>query len=177
MSDRAGQASAITALIPVRPGEADALRAHLRALGRGPDSPLASLRRLHLARWVVIDRLPADAPQPDVLPAAQLLFTCCVDGDAGSFARELPAALGPELEAIWGRCEGFPGTADPDGFGRWLLAHHIPTSFFVSAYGDATVRDVHNALAAREQALAFALRAQGLRPSERLDAFRSAFPA
>jgi hypothetical protein len=176
VSDRAGQASAITALIPIRQGEADPLRAHLRALGRGPESPLAALRRLHLARWVVIDRLPADAPQADVLPAPQLLFTCCVDGDAASFARELPAALGPELEAIWGRCERFPGAVDADGFARWLLAHHIPTSFFVSAYGDATVRDVHNALAAREQALAFALRAQQLPPAERLAAFRSAFP-
>jgi hypothetical protein len=174
VSDRAGQASAITSLIPIRSGEVDALRAHLRALPLGAESPLAHLGRLHLARWVVIARLPEDPPQPDVLPAPQLLFTACVDGDAAAFAHELGATLGGELEAIWGRCEGFPGAA---GFAPWLLAHHLPTTFFVSAYPDATVHDVRNALAAREQALAFALRAQDLPPAARLDAFLSSFPA
>jgi hypothetical protein len=173
VSDRAGQARALTTLVPIRAGQDDALRAHLRALPRGAGSPLARLARLHLARWVVIDRLPADPPQPDVLPAPQLLFTACVDGDAVAFVRALPAALGTELDAIWGRCDGYPGAG---GFAPWLLAHRVPTSFFVSAYPDATVAGVRSALAAREQALAFALRAQDLAPDERLAAFRERFP-
>ncbi len=44
-------------------------------------------------------------------------------------------------------------------------------------YPGATVHDVRNALAAREQAIAFALRAQDLPPAGRLDAFLSSFPA
>jgi hypothetical protein len=174
MSDRAGQARALTTLVPIRAGEEEALRAHLRALPRGAESPLARLGGLHVARWVVIGRLPADPPQPDVLAAPQLLFTASVDGDAAAFVRALPAALGDELDAIWGRCDGYPGAA---GFAPWLLAHHLPTTFFVSAYPDATVGDVRSALAAREQALAFALRAQDLAPDERLAAFREQFPA
>jgi hypothetical protein len=174
VSDRAGQARALTALIPIRAGEDDALRAHLRALPRGRESPLARLDGLHVARWVVIDRLPIDPPQADVLAAPQLLFTACVDADAGASVRALPAALGADLDAIWGRCEGYPGAAR---FAPWLLAHHLPTTFFVSAYPDTTVGGVRGALGAREQALAFALRAQDLAPEERLAAFREQFPA
>lgn len=62
------------------------------------------------------------------------------------------------------------------GFVDWLFAHRVSTSFFFAAYGDATLHDVRNALAAREQALAFALRAQALEPEARLQAFREAFP-
>lgn len=176
MSDRSGQASALTCFCPITSGR-DELEQYLRALPRGPESPVARLPRTHLARWVVIDRLPGDAPEPDRLDRPYLLFTACVDGDARSYARELAERLRPELDAIWGRCAGYPGSADPAAFADWLLAHHVRTSFFVSAYPKATVQDVHNALAAREQILGFALRAQSMDAQGRLDAFRSTFPA
>ena len=176
MSDKSGQATALTAFNRLESGREDVER-YLRDLPRGPESPLARLPRLHFARWVVIDRLPPDPPEPDELDQPYLLFTACVDGDTRAFARELGERLRPELDSIWGRCAGYPGAADAVAFADWLLDHHVPTSFFVAAYGKSTVQDVRNSLAAREQVLGFALRAQKLAPAQRLDAFKAAFPA
>jgi hypothetical protein len=176
MSDRSGQASALTAMIPIAPDREDELRAYLRSLPRGPDSPLARLPRTHVARWVVIDRLPDDPPEPDQLRAHYLLFTSSLDGEVESYLRELGQQLRPEAERIWGCCTGFPGIDHTSRFARWVLDHHIETSFFFAAYPTATVPEVRNSLAAREQFLRFVLQTASMEPQARLGAFRSAFP-
>ena len=176
-SDRSGQATALTTFVPIVPDREDELRAYLRALPRGSESPLARLPRTHVARWVIIDRLPADPPNPDTLDSRYLLFTASVDGDMRSYLRELCAELHDEAERIWSSCEGFPGVEDDDAFAGWILDHHVKTTFFFAAYGDATVGEVRNSLAAREQLLRFALKSDGMTPTERLEAFQSEFPA
>jgi hypothetical protein len=177
MSDRSGQARALTALVPISEGREQALRAYLRALPRGARSPLARLSRTHFARWVVIDRLPADVPEPEQLGGPYLLFTSNLDGDVESYLEELCARIPEEAREIWGCCAGFPGVEDTGAFTRWLLDHHLTTSFFVPAYGRATVERVRGSLAARDELLRFVLRSQDLAPAERLDAFRAVFPS
>ena len=177
MSDRSGQARALTIFTPVRSGEEHALLEYLSGLPRGAGSPFAASDRTHVARWLVLDRLPDYCvPRQDRLRRQHLLFSASFDGDERSYLEGLTNLLLPHLPAVWGRCEDFPGVQSRSGFVDWLLAHRVRTSFFFAAYGDATLRDVRNALAAREQALAFALRAQTLEPNARLEAFRAAFP-
>ena len=177
MSDRSGQAGALNVFTPIRPGEEEALRRYLSELPRGAASPLARSNRTHVARWVIIDRLPTECvPDPDRLRRIQLLFTSSFDGDVRSYLDELVRLLTPEIPDIWGRCEGFPGLSVPEALADWLLDHHVPSSFFFAAYGKTTLHDVRNALAARDQTIAFALRAQDMEPQARLDAFRRAFP-
>jgi hypothetical protein len=177
MSDRAGQARALTTFVAIRPGEEEALEGYLQGLERGPGSPLARSARTHVARWVIIDRLPSMCvPRPDRLRRNQLYFSASYDGDEASYLDELAGLLAPVIPEIWGRCENYPGIEDRGRFVAWLLEHRVVNSFFFSAYPKATVHDVRNALAAREQALAFALRTQDLGADERLQAFREAFP-
>lgn len=177
MSDRSGQARALTIFTPIRPGEEDPLKEYLRALPRAADSPLARSERTHVARWLIVERLPSECvPRPDRLRRHQLLFSSSFDGDETSYLEGLEKLLAPEIPEIWGRCEGFPGLQSGGAFVAWLFEHRMPTSFFFSAYPDAKVHDVRNALTTRDQALAFALRAQDLDPQSRLQAFREAFP-
>jgi hypothetical protein len=177
MSDRSGQARALNVFTPIRPGEEEALRSYLSELPRGPGSPFARSARTHLARWVIIDRMPTDCvPKPDRLRRVQLLFTSSFDGEERSYLDDLVRVLTPEIPDIWGRCEGCPGASAAGAFVDWLLDHRVTTSFFFAAYNKSTVHDVRNALAAREQAIAFALRAQDVAPRARLQAFREAFP-
>lgn len=175
MSDRAGQASALTALIPIAAERESELRGYLQALPRGAESPLARLPRTHVARWVVIDHLPSDPPDPDRLDDNRLLFSCSIDGEVESYLRELCRELRTEAARIWGCCIGFPGVDDETAFARWILDHHLKTSFFVAAYPDATVGDVRNSLAAREQMLRFVLSSADMDPAARLADFRSRF--
>jgi hypothetical protein len=175
MSDRNGQASALNIFTPIRPGEEEALHAFLAGLARGAGSPLARSTRTHFARWVIIDRLPTECmKKPDRLRRIQLLFTSSFDGDKRSYLEDLVDALTEEIPEIWGRCEGCP--AGPAELVDWLLDHSVTSSFFVAAYNQSTVYDVRNALAAREQTLTFALRAQDMDAEQRLRAFREAFP-
>lgn len=177
MSDRNGQARALNVFTPIAAGEEQPLHAYLAAFGRGPASPLSRSVRTHFARWVIIDRLPSEAvPKPDVLRRNQLLFTSSFDGDQRSYLEDLTAVLGDEIPQIWGRCEGYPGLAAPAAFVDWLLEHRVRSSFFVAAYNKSTVHDVRSALAAREQTIAFALKAQELDADARLRAFREDFP-
>ncbi|MDQ4041871.1 MAG: hypothetical protein M3141_09000, partial [Actinomycetota bacterium] len=85
--------------------------------------------------------------------------------------------LREEANRIWSSCEGFPGVEDENAFASWILDHHVKTTFFFAAYGDATVGDVRNSLAAHEQLLRFVLKSESMTPAERLDAFRTEFPA
>jgi hypothetical protein len=177
MSDRSGQARALTTFAPIIPGREAGLHAHVNAFPRGADSPLARSPRTHVARWVIIDRLPTHkVDRPDYLRRNHLLFSASFDGEETSYLTELAEQLGDEVEAIWGNCEGFPAGTTGERFAAWLLERRVPNSFFFSAYPHATLPDVRNALAAREQALDFALRAQSLDPAERLRAFRAEFP-
>ena len=177
MSDRSGRAHALTTFVPIVAGEETALHEYIRGFAQGAQSPFARSARTHVARWVVIDRLPTQCvPQPDRLRRFHLLFSASFDGDEVSYLTELTGLLGPEVAAIWGHCEGFPGAEDRDAFVGWLREHRVRNSFFFSAYPQASVHDVHNALAARDQALGFALRTQGASAEERLRAFREAFP-
>ena len=177
MSDRDGQARALNLFTPIRPGQEETLRGYLARLPRGSGSPLARSGRTHVARWVIIDRLQTECvPKPDRLRRIQLLFTASFDGEERSYLHDLVRVLGSEVPEIWGRCEGFPGTSVPGALVDWLLDHRVPSSFFFAAYGQRTLPQVRNALAAREQAIAFALRAQEMDPHARLRAFREAFP-
>jgi hypothetical protein len=177
MSDRSGQARALTTFAPIIPGKESALHEHLGGFAGGAGSPLARSTRTHVARWVVIDRLPTQCvPRPDHLRCHHLLFSACFDGEETSYLTELTMLLGDEVPAIWGHCEGFPGVTAPSSFVAWLLEHRVPTSFFFSAYPHGKVHEVRNALAARDRALGFALRTQDLDPGARLRAFREAFP-
>lgn len=177
MSDRSGQSRALNIFTPIRPGEEEALRTYLGELPRGAGSPLAYSERTHVARWVIIDRLPTECvPKPDRLRRIQLLFTSSFDGDERSYLDELVRVLAREIPGVWGRCEAYPGLSVPSALVDWLLEHRVRSSFFFAAYNESTVHDVRNALAAREQTIAFALRAQGMEPRARLSAFREAFP-
>ena len=177
MSDRAGQARALTIFTPIQPGAEPALRDYLRDMPRGASSPLARSSRTHVGRWHIIDRLPPyEVPRQDELRRAHLLFSVSVDGDERSYLEQLTRMLAAEIPELWGRCEGYPGLASSSAFVRWLLEHRVRTSFFFAAYSNATVNDVREALATRRQALAFALRAQEMDPADRLAAFREEFP-
>lgn len=177
MSDRSGQARALTIFTPIRPGEERPLHEYLTGLPRGSGSPLAASDRTHVARWLIVDRLPDYCvPHQDRLRRQHLLFSSSFDGEERSYLEGLTTILQDRIPAIWGRCEDFPGLQSRSGFVAWLLEHRVATSFFFAAYGHETLHDVRNALAAREQALAFALRAQALDPPARLQAFREAFP-
>ena len=55
------------------------------------------------------------------------------------------------MDAVYAHCVAYPGTADGDGFHRYFRHNQIETTFPFSAYPDATVPDVREALELRRR--------------------------
>jgi hypothetical protein len=78
-----------------------------------------------------------------------LLFTSCHDGDDNHYFDSLVDLAGEAVNAIWGRCEGFPTSygGNPDqfksDFRAYMHAHSLPVTAFFSAYPDETVSRMH----------------------------------
>jgi hypothetical protein len=175
--NRVGGVYALTVFTPIIPGHEDELRAYIDDLPLGPDSPLARLDRLHLARIQVFDELVYQGPpqKPDHLTRKQLLFTSTFDGDLDPYLDELCERIGPEADRWWEHCIGYPGTRDRDAFRRYIRRHKVDTSLVASAFPHATVQEIRDSLHLRERVAAFAADAQGLDAATLHHRFRATF--
>jgi hypothetical protein len=175
--NRVGGVYALTVFTPIVPGREDELRAHLDALPVGADSPLARLDQLHLSRIQIFDALVDQGPphRRETLKRHHLLFTSTVDGDLDPYLDAICERIGAEADGWWGRCVGYPGTADRAAFGRWIRAHKVDTGLLAVANPGATVQDVRESLALRERVVDFAAGAQGLDAATLRERFLATF--
>jgi hypothetical protein len=168
-----GQAYALTVLTAVLPGHLDPLRMHLAGLGTGGSSPLAALRTVHFARWLVIEQpVYQGAPQKrDVLRSPYLLFESCFDGDRDQHLETMRTTIGAAADAVWSHCVAYPGSQDAAAF--------VDANFCLAAYPKATVQEVRDSLALRQRLIDFAVATQDLDAPALLAAYRelSAGPA
>ena len=176
MPNTLGQMYALTVLTPIAPGAEPALRGYLERLGEA-ESPLARLPRTHFGRWVIMQRFVTGRGQRrhEDLGGPFLIFSSTFDGGLDSYLTELTTELGDEAEQIWGACIGAPQPARGPALKAYLLHNQIDTGLFFCPYPDATVRRVRDSLRARDRAIAFAVRAQTMDPTQRQRAFLEEF--
>jgi hypothetical protein len=141
----------LTVLAPIKPGEADALRGVLRPIGddiNGTHMPASGRphigftrsHAIHFARFAILT-------DPDRGPdRARLLYASVYDGSLEAHAAEL-AALSSDLDAIWGRVEGYTGS---DGFAAFLEANACEPAAYYIAFRNETASSIQSAIAARE---------------------------
>jgi hypothetical protein len=177
MSNANGQAYAFMAVTPILPGAESALLEHLAALPTGEASPLARMGSTHFARWLVLDDLVYEGPpqERDTLQSSYLFFVSNFDGDLDPYLEAMLEHMPAEAEALWSCCVGFPGIEDRASFKAYLRHNQLNTTFFVSAYPDATVDDVRRNLALRQRVSNFAIAAQGLDSSSLRQAWDQEF--
>ena len=171
-----GQAYALTVMTSILEGHESLLTRYLSTLEAGPQSPLAGVPGTHFARLVVIgDVVDEGTGRPDHLSVGRLLFTSNFDGPLAPYFEKLCRGLGGVADAIWGHCDGYPGTGDSGAFAAYMRSHQLESSLFFSAYGERTVEDVKRSLAARRQIIDFAVRAQAMGAVELQKEFREIF--
>jgi hypothetical protein len=168
--DAVGSLCTLTVIAPVSPGEELPLKRELAAFGEGGHSPLADVTGTHLARFIVIDKLPYIA-----LKRNHLLFGVVFDDPWDEYLPALHAAFGDRVERIWGRCDGYPHGADAPTFAAWMLEHRIPARAVVAAYPNARLADVQRALRLRRRIGLFAAKNQQRTPAAVLAAFEHEF--
>ena len=139
-------------LAAIRPGEEEPLRAVLRPIGddiKGKRLEPGAVRiefrhsrQIHFARFVILD-------DPDRGPdRMRLLYSANYDGELDGHLAEL-IAITPDMDAIWGRVEGYTG---PAAFAAFIRAHTQEPEAFYIAFRDETVERIHDAIAFRRLA-------------------------
>lgn len=154
-----------------------AVRAILRQLPTGPDSPFARIPETHMARWVVWDDVyfsgyPA---REEHLKSSYLMLTSDFTGELDSYldamVREIPALL----DEIYQHCVGYPGVGDDGrsqearaaGFRDYVRRCQIKTTFLFSDYPQASVTEVLRALGTQRAFTRFFAATQG-QPADEL---------
>lgn len=142
----------LTVLAAIRPGEEEPLRAVLRPIGddiKGKRLEPGAVRiefrhsrQIHFARFVVLD-------DPDRGPdRKRLLYSANFDGELDRHLAEL-IAITPDMDAIWGRVEGYTGLA---AFAAFIRAHTQESEAFYIAFRDESVERLRDAIAFRRLA-------------------------
>jgi len=175
-SNVADQMYALTVFTPISAGCEDDLRLFLDSLQQGP-SPFGRLTATHFARLVIVPNFIADPSErsPDALPCPYLLFSATFDGSLDRYLEDLCGPLVPETHEIWGRCVGAADPATGSALAAYLRHNQIQTGLFFSAYPDANVQTVRDALETRAKAIAFARAGQGMDAEALHEAFMKEF--
>ncbi len=191
LPEQKGHSYGLTILTPIRPGPAQGtgtegatraaasgngglarrdvthagvLRAKLRALKNGPESPFARLPGTHLARWVVLDDVPFEAfpAAEDHLRSRYLLFTSNFDGELDPYLDAMWEKLNPEITSLYGHCQGFDETVnDADSFRSYMKECKIFTTFFFPATPHLTRDRILRALQTQRRVARFIVEHQG----------------
>ncbi len=163
-----GQSYALTVLTPIVAGHEIALRTYLGGLSEAGGSPFRQVPRTHFARWVILPQPAFEGPpqRPDPWKSQYLIFTSCFDGDLESYLGDLCAFIGPVVDAVWQHCVAYPGSDDPAAFARYMRHNQIDTEVYFAAYPDATVQQVLESLALRDQVVKFAIATHGKSDAE-----------
>ena len=131
----------LTLLTTIQPGRADFVRAVMAAIDTyarrlAPPGSLIGVSTIHFVKWTVLDE------------GRRLLMISDYDGSWESYIDEFAEMILSGLDAIWTTAEGYPpdGARDVPAFKRFLRNHQVPSEVFFSAYPDATVLNIGNAL-------------------------------
>ncbi len=137
--------NALTVIVKVKPDQLAALDQFLCEIGsdirRNPHIPFARFTTTHFARWVLFDQ---STPQP------MLVFTSNHDGPWEAYIDLLVDLAGPAMDAIWGKCVGYPGGFDGNlirfkaSFRAYMKANMYPAAAFFVAYPAHTAAEVHS---------------------------------
>jgi hypothetical protein len=136
---RLGQTCELTLVGKIIPGQVEILRGVLNTFSAR--RIFVPVEAIHFARFVIVTPPGADTEQ-----GSYLLFTCNYDGDFEALLAALVTHLPGELDAVWGRTEGWPGLPTPAGFHAWALGHARRANMAYTPYPDATAAQIRKGL-------------------------------
>ena len=125
----------------IKSGQEDALRRILKEVHDDPaNNPyvrLANSQLTHFLRWVILT---------DEDNGPRLLLTSNYDGGVKTYVEEL-VAIGPGMDQIWNRCEGYSGK---ERFLEFVAQHWYNTQAFYVGFPDESVQSIRRYIAIRE---------------------------
>ncbi|MFN8373882.1 MAG: hypothetical protein U0694_13530 [Anaerolineae bacterium] len=146
--------NALTVITKIKREEVEALRTFLTVIGKDIKGKrdnkyvlFSELETTHFARWVIIN----DYGEP------HLMFSSNHDGTWEEYIDLLITKIGPALDEIWGRCEGYPGgrTQNPEqfraAFKQYISQHYYEADTFYLGYRGVKVTELKGYLKIQER--------------------------
>jgi hypothetical protein len=134
---KAGRSSEFTLIFQLKPGGAERLRKKLASFGDTSgdlnQKLLDRMGTVHDLRFLIFDN------------DTRLLFASTFDGDWDAYIDDFAAYIPDQIDAVFGEVEGAPGIRSPN-VKDWIAKHQVSSSYFYSAYPNASVKDVWKAL-------------------------------
>lgn len=132
------------------------VRYHVPPIRTWDAKPLVKLSFIHFAQWALIKELPGnDGMRSERLRPRYLLFLTNFNGGFDQYIDAFSHVIGLRIKLIWSGGPGFPGPEPAATFKEYIHRQEFPAAHFYSAYPDATVTQVTNALDAAERFDAF----------------------
>ena len=134
---RSGVQTEFTVFPRVKPGDGQAVRDAIEQVTHDPRRAEAvqEIGTLHEARFVLFDN------------DTRLMFCSSFDGTWDKYIDDFAATYVAHIfDVIFSHCEGYPGLDDPH-IKDWFQSNAIEAATFLSAYPDATVKQIWRALA------------------------------
>lgn len=131
-----GVVTEFTVMPRIKPGQGQTVRDVIKKVAEQPDRARAirEIGTLHEARFVVFD------------DDSHVLFCSSFDGTWDKYIDDFATTYIAHLfDAVFSHCEGYPGLNDPN-IKDWFQLHAIEASNFISAYPNATVKQIWRAL-------------------------------
>jgi len=133
---KAGQVQEFTLIMNLKPGGAERLRKRLASDSRfGNQNQVFADRvgTLHDMRFTIFDN------------DTRLLFASTFDGDWDTYIDDFAARIPDLIDVAFGEVDDYPGIKDPN-IKDFIVKHQVTSTYFYSAYPNASVRDVWKAM-------------------------------
>jgi hypothetical protein len=174
MPNQNGSVYGLTLLSPILhdphavPSHSLQIRDYLATLPTGAESPFAIAPGTHLCRLVVMDDViyVGEPACEEHLKSKYLIFETNCDADLDAYITGLAHSIPQHLDAIWGHCIGYPGTANLPQLLQYMKTCQLTTTFFFAAVNNSTVTESLRALQTQRAVADFIATRQGMDPAQ-----------
>jgi hypothetical protein len=131
-----------TIIASVKPGRAEAIRAHGQTLAKGleADATVLAPLKLHYLRWVLFDN------------DTRFMYQGIFDTDFDKYTEDAVALFGKTgIDTVFENLEGFPSDwkTNPEAFVKFVREHHCPSFLEYGEYPYVTADEIKKALKIR----------------------------
>jgi len=133
---KAGQVQEFTLIMNLKPGGAERLRKKLASdskFGNENNAVVDRVGTLHDMRFTIFDN------------DTRLLFASTFDGDWDAYIDDFAARIPDLIDVAFGEVDDYPGIKHPN-VKDFIVKHQVTSTYFYSAYPDASVRDIRKAM-------------------------------
>ena len=129
---KAGRVNEFTLMFKLKPGGAERLRKKI-AGDSNFQSHVDGVGTVHDLRFTIFDN------------DTRLLFASTFDGDWDAYIDDFAARIPDLIDVAFGEVDDYPGIKHPN-VKDFIVKHQVTSTYFYSAYPDASVRDIRKAM-------------------------------